>query len=164
MFSTVWLYSFLILILNTLISTNTFKINTRIISGSNASDNQFPWQVSITSCNSKMVCQVCGGSLISDQHVLTAAHCTYEATNFEIGIGSNKYFEPQIEIVSSKKIEHPNYDKKMILNDIAIVILPRKVQLSSSIQTIGISSSKMENLNGKNVIASGFGKTLSNNF
>lgn len=162
MFSAVLVYSTYI-ILRYAFATDISKISIdrRIIGGSNASDNQFPWHVSITSCNSKLVCQVCGGSLISDQHVLTAAHCTYETSKFEIGIGSNKYFEPQIEIVSYSKVEHPNYDKKMVLNDIAIIKLPQKVKLSDSIKIIGFPGTTTENFNGKNAIVTGFGKTLS---
>lgn len=46
----------------------------RIIGGSDASPGQLPWQVAveITTSSGK---SLCGGSLISATHVLTAGHC-----------------------------------------------------------------------------------------
>ena len=43
----------------------------RITGGSNSDPGQWPWQVSIN-YNGE---HVCGGSLVSDQWVLSAAHC-----------------------------------------------------------------------------------------
>ena len=43
----------------------------RITGGSPAARGQFPWQVALVIDNAWF----CGGSLISDQWVLTAAHC-----------------------------------------------------------------------------------------
>ncbi|XP_012261245.2 chymotrypsin-1-like [Athalia rosae] len=43
----------------------------KIIGGDNAEEGEFPWQVSLRD-NGR---HFCGGTLISNQHVLTAAHC-----------------------------------------------------------------------------------------
>jgi len=45
--------------------------NNRITGGSSAARGQFPWQVALINDGSWF----CGGSLISSQWVLTAAHC-----------------------------------------------------------------------------------------
>ena len=50
-----------------------------ISGGSIASPNQYPWMVKL---------QVgCGGSLISDRHVLTAYHCVYRGAGNWVKVG-----------------------------------------------------------------------------
>ncbi|KAJ7326752.1 hypothetical protein JRQ81_016511 [Phrynocephalus forsythii] len=51
------------------------KMNSRIVGGTNASHAEWPWQVSL---HLKLSTQshMCGGSIIRDQWILTAAHCT----------------------------------------------------------------------------------------
>ena len=44
-----------------------------VVNGTRAADGSFPWQVGITKCAN---CNItCGGTLINDEWVVTAAHC-----------------------------------------------------------------------------------------
>merc|ERR1712106_627440 len=56
--------------------------NTRIVGGEQTEVNEYPWQVGIVDKGSSSVW--CGASLISNQWILTAAHCTYGKTASEI--------------------------------------------------------------------------------
>ena len=47
----------------------------RIVGGTEADINEFPWTVGLYTHYRCKGLPVCGGSLISTQHVLTAAHC-----------------------------------------------------------------------------------------
>lgn len=43
----------------------------RIVGGKNADPGEWPWMVALFNAGR----QFCGGSLIDEQHILTAAHC-----------------------------------------------------------------------------------------
>lgn len=64
-------------------STSRHKnLEARITNGEEASLNQFPYQVSITLSSSYLVFRKktwnCGGSILSSNWILTAAHCVQE--------------------------------------------------------------------------------------
>merc|ERR1712198_235369 len=48
------------------------KGGSRIVGGNPTDVNEWPWQAALVTRNQ----QFCGGSLINDRYVLTAAHCT----------------------------------------------------------------------------------------
>lgn len=52
----------------------TARTKTRLAGGQPADPKEWPWMVALLRRNS---IQYCGGVLITDRHVLTAAHCVY---------------------------------------------------------------------------------------
>lgn len=56
--------------------------NNRIVGGKETSANQYPWMVGLYR-NNRLYC---GGALISNKHVLTAAHCIHNFDRREIQI------------------------------------------------------------------------------
>ena len=55
-----------------------------IVGGTETEKNEYPWQVGFVEKGDSLIW--CGGSLISDSWVLTAAHCTepQEARNLQV--------------------------------------------------------------------------------
>lgn len=66
---------------------NEFVINPRIVQGENATRGQFPFYAFLR-INMAQGSAACGGSLISDEWVATAAHCLHGASGAEVHLGA----------------------------------------------------------------------------
>ena len=76
----------------------------RIISGKSASDGQFKYQVSIQSGMTFHI-HICGGAIISDYFVLTAAHCvikddgTFDTAHKYVAVGATNYSSEDSNVI-----------------------------------------------------------------
>merc|ERR1711997_127081 len=106
----------------------------KIVGGFEAAENQWPWQVALFIDNAWF----CGGALISENYVMTAAHCADGASYFDIMAGAHNVrasSEPhRIEITSFEGQTHPEWDSNSLYADIALVHLPEKVAFSEFIR------------------------------
>lgn len=117
-------------------------IDTRIVGGYVEDIKNIPYQVSIQWGNSHF----CGGSLITPNTVLSAAHCfgkSYSASSlslYSVKYGSNttnSSLKANIESV----IVHPSYNTTTLDYDLSLIILKSSVNLSDTVKTINISES-----------------------
>ncbi|CAN9501491.1 unnamed protein product [Ophioblennius macclurei] len=114
----------------------------RIVGGDEAKPGEIPWQVSLMSYSDvlKRAQPFCGGTLLSELWVITAAHCLVEAK-----ISQRKFFiragEHDVGLVEgperdhevAQALLHPLYDfeKSQYNHDIALLKLASPVELSS---------------------------------
>ena len=101
------------------------EINGRISDGEETAVDQFPWKVSIRfngPPSSNFSLDICGGSIISDEFVLTAASCFFGATSlfesFSVRAGTNDITNPIQATQQDRAIVHiiarPDYDFKVL--------------------------------------------------
>ncbi|XP_014211330.1 trypsin [Copidosoma floridanum] len=132
-----------------------------IIGGKPASANQFPYQVSLRRGNSSF----CGGSLISPDVVLTAAHCFRRNSTLPVtvlaGIVDLNTGKGESNTVSHVTL-HPGFKKQpnsLYINDIAVLKLSKKfnVQNNPKVSTIDLPVNNDKTYAGETALISGYG-------
>ncbi|KAF7707315.1 coagulation factor IXa isoform X1 [Silurus meridionalis] len=149
-------------------STEWINNRTRIIGGDSASPGDIPWQVALVLRSTQQV--FCGGSILSEQWVITAAHCIEESKQkaFFIRVGEHNIkkkegTEQDLEV--KKAITHPRYDPKTSLynHDIALVHLQSSIVFTDHVRPIcfgpsGFSDTLLQS--GSPATISGWGRLL----
>ncbi|XP_071516902.1 brachyurin-like [Panulirus ornatus] len=111
----------------------------RIVGGYEAIPHSWPHQVALFIDDGFF----CGGSLISAEWVLTAAHCMYGARKAEVVMGAHNIRlveDSQITMTSYYFIVHQYYDPYWLANDIALIKLPEPVTLSAYVWPVQLPS------------------------
>lgn len=138
-------------------------LKTRIVGGEGATAGSWPWQVSIHWRRS----HICGGTLINNQWVLTAAHCIatntlsdwtlYLGRETQAGLNANEVSRSLTQI-----IVHPNYNNTLFNNDIALMKLNAQVTFTNFIRPICLASNASQFFNDTSCWITGWGKVTSN--
>jgi suppressor of tumorigenicity protein 14 len=150
------------------------QLQYKIAGGKPALPGQFPWQVALVRSEGedRFSAFFCGGSLISDRYVLTAAHCTYE-DNPEGGAGlpmsaevvsvlaGTTNFQGGI-LIKVKAVQRHDFNHQSYENDVAILELEKPLTPSNLIKPIPVIASSVDVYReGVGVQVSGWGATVS---
>ncbi|XP_049825228.1 brachyurin-like isoform X2 [Aethina tumida] len=134
----------------------------RIIGGQEAEVNQYPWQValSITSANGNEY--FCGGSLISEKWILTAAHCLSNVVSVmaSLGVHNINVNEPSRQDIPAEDFTvHPKWNISTASNDIALVRLTTEAVINDAVQVVTLATAGT--FAGYDAELSGWGKVSS---
>ncbi|KAM4704527.1 trypsin-like [Rhinophrynus dorsalis] len=147
---------FLLLSLLGLAVAHPFDDDDKIVGGYTCPENSVPYQVSLNSGY-----HFCGGSLINDLWVVSAAHCYKSSIQLRLGENNIEVLEGTEQFIQSAKvIRHPKYNSRLIDNDIMLIRLSEPARLNSRVQAIKLPTQCAAA--GTLCHISGWGNTLSN--
>jgi len=99
----------------------------KIVGGVEATPHQFPWQVGLFFDG-----YFCGGSIISEEYILTAAHCADGVFHHEVVIGAHEIRDPNNKIIDAySPTVHPDWDSYNLANDLAILKLDTPINFDT---------------------------------
>lgn len=118
-------------------------VNISIVNGSDAEECEFPWQVSFEDSYGHF----CGGSLITSEWVLSAAHCIdpSDTKYVKVRVGHYRRERGGTTHKISLILIHPKYTgfaKKT--NDLALAKLESPVQMGSCVNTVRLPQRDVE--------------------
>ncbi|XP_043283967.1 chymotrypsin-2-like [Venturia canescens] len=148
--------AFALLTLAAVVNFGDARSAQKIIGGSMAAPGEFPYQVSLRWKGQHL----CGGSIIDERHIVTAAHCIIPEvkepfTDFDIMTGTNSNSGGQIHAVKAV-FPHAEYNPS-IEHDIAVVELVEDIKFDDHQNKINLPSNATKS--GVAVVATGWGLT-----
>ncbi|XP_062393878.1 mucin-2-like isoform X2 [Sardina pilchardus] len=139
-------------------------LNSRIAGGQDAPAGSWPWQASLHASFPGFSTFICGGSLINEQWVLSAAHCfnSVSASNLEVYLGrqNQEGSNPnEVKRTVSQIINHPSFNRFTFDNDIALLHLNAPVTFTDYIRPVCLAANGSVFLNGTDSWVTGWGNT-----
>lgn len=134
----------------------------RITGGQNAKPGQFPYQVSLREkgkVNGSLgwFAHRCGGAIISDHWILTAADCTTrDPSETAAVVGAHHINNDGQVYLLDRVVNHPEYDYKNFHNDLCLVRTLEKIRYTHGVRRIPLRKGIVEE--GLVATVSGWGR------
>jgi secreted trypsin-like serine protease len=139
------------------------NVTLRVVGGHEVIPNSLPFQAYLEISDRDGRTLTCGGSLITRTAVLTGANCIYVAKSVEVILGAHNrgMFEPcqQRQTVPETNFRlHPGYTPSTPDDDIALLILEKRVRINKCVQTADLPTAS-DKFVGEPGVISGWGMT-----
>merc|ERR1712226_1041307 len=139
----------------------------RIVGGKEVNPKgKLPYQVMFFPCAPSGQCGLCGGTIVNKKFVITAAHCwDSRMTNLRVIVGEHNVFCDGVneggKVINVKKATmHPDYNKKTMDNDIAVLELSEELTFTDKVKPACLPSSASKDYSGTASTISGWGGTI----
>ncbi|KAK9878521.1 hypothetical protein WA026_022419 [Henosepilachna vigintioctopunctata] len=155
------------------------NIDSKIVRGNLTGLFEFPWMALLSYRLARGPEFRCGGTVINDRYILTAAHCISHLTYPLLGVRVGEHdlrTRPDCETVENRTtcaspvqdigigriITHPLYNRTSFTYDIGLIQLATRLNYADNVAAICLPVTKEAasyNFTGRNVVVTGFGAT-----
>ncbi|XP_034003732.1 mast cell protease 1A-like isoform X2 [Trematomus bernacchii] len=145
-----------LLLFQVLTSLGQNALGSEIINGEKVPENKMLFMASVQNSRNK---HICGGFLINEDFVVTAAHCDDgNPTSVVLGTHNLKNIDDTMRY-SVKKCKHRCYEKVEEGSDIMLLKLSKKAQLNQRLQPISLPETETKITNIETCTVAGWGLT-----
>ncbi|XP_031637930.1 serine protease filzig-like [Contarinia nasturtii] len=142
------------------------KLEPRIIDGNIVAQGSFPWMAGIYYSDTLNLNFGCGGTIISDRYILTAAHCvTDRRPPVIVRLGKVNLTDTISDAVQAVHYNiksftrHPNYNSSTKKNDIGLIRLSTEISFTDDIRPACLYTDRADLDTNRKVIVIGWGNT-----
>ncbi|MEQ2275039.1 hypothetical protein XENORESO_018884, partial [Xenotaenia resolanae] len=130
----------------------------RIIGGHEAVPHSRPYMVLVEKHMSNGEKKYCGGFLLSEDFVMTAAHCQAKNYMVYLGLHNMHYMTDEVQrIIVEQAFPHISYDNKTFMNDVMLLKLSSKAKFNGNVKAINLATRSDKAL-PKSCFVSGWGQ------
>ncbi|XP_038213655.1 trypsin-2-like [Zerene cesonia] len=129
----------------------------RIVNGQSANIQDHPYQVSFIVNNSYF----CGGFIVSENYVMTAAHCAQNVDPKTVVMRAGSSFRKNGTLIEIAEVKaFPEYDNPPFDKDIAYMRTAKPIEFTDTIQPIALPPRNRPLVANSNIVVSGWGRTM----
>ncbi|KAK4874969.1 hypothetical protein RN001_014329 [Aquatica leii] len=137
--------------------TYAYAFPTKVVNGSDASEGEFPYIVSLRSYGG----HICGASILDSLHILTAAHCVSSSSGLSVQYGVIDISSDNHNSVNVIKVtRHEKYSSFFPYpNDVAVLKLESDIPISALASPVNLPEQDEQPISNSASILAGWGST-----